>query len=104
MNLLRHTKFRLKADMEFITTAEMGDLHVILLQDETDHLSVKSQDLLTRKEMDLSVSHLKEKFIYTGCPANLRYLMDFIRHEGQEPCSQSDKFALATQLESLWVK
>ncbi len=103
MNPLNNPKFYLKAGMEFMSKAEMGDLHIVVLRDESEDPTIQAQDLPTKKEMTMSLSNLKENFIYTACPANLTFLRAYIRQEGVEPCSSTDKIALLNQLYRLWV-
>lgn len=103
MNPLNNPKFKIKAGMEFMSTAEMGDLHLVVLRDESDEPTTLTQDLLTKKQMTMSLAYLKEKFIFTGCPANILFLSLYIRQEGVEPCSPTDKIALLAQLERLWI-
>lgn len=103
LNPLNNPKFSLKAGMEFMSTAEMGDLHIVVLRDESEEPTIQVQDLLTKKEMSMSLSNIKDNFIYTSCPSNLAFLKLFIRQEGVEPCSPTDKVSLLGQLQRLWI-
>lgn len=99
--LLTHKRFRVRAGMEFMSTAEMGDDHILVLQDESNGQPIRVMDILSKKEFVLSTNTLKENFIYTGCAANIHYLTLCLAHEGVE-VSNTDKLYLMSKLLEVW--